>query len=220
MHKLLCHYPQVQSPFRRILCLGAHSDDIEIGCGGTILKLLEQFQDIEVYWVVFSATNQRKEEAIASANSFLESAHSKTIVIQEFRERFFPYIGLEIKEFFDQLSKEFSPDLILTHYRNDLHQDHRLISELTWNAFRNHMILEYEIPKYDGDLGNPNFFVHLEKSLYQRKVSYLMKHFQTQFNRQWFDEETFSSILRLRGIESNATDKYAEAFYCRKAILI
>ena len=220
MQKLLCNNHQGQPPFRRILCLGAHSDDIEIGCGGTILKLLEQFQDIEIHWVVFSATDQRKEEALESANSFLKEVNNKTIIIQDFRERFFPYIGLEIKEFFDQLSKEIFPDLILTHYRDDLHQDHRLISELTWNAFRNHMILEYEIPKYDGDLGNPNFFVHLDESIYQQKISYLLKHFQTQFKKQWFDEETFSSILRLRGIESNAPDKYAEAFYCRKAILM
>lgn len=219
MHKLLSNH-QAHNPFRRILCLGAHSDDIEIGCGGTILKLLEQFQDIEVHWVVFSATGHRQEEALASANSFLRKAHKKNIIVQEFRERFFPYIGMEIKEFFDQLSRDISPDLVLTHYRHDLHQDHRLISELTWNAFRNHMILEYEIPKYDGDLGNPNFFVHLDQALYQQKVSYLTQHFQTQFNKQWFDEETFSSILRLRGIESNAPDKYAEAFYCRKAVLI
>ncbi|MBX2864918.1 MAG: PIG-L family deacetylase [Leptolyngbyaceae cyanobacterium MAG.088] len=218
MKKLICTH-QDQNPFRRILCLGAHSDDIEIGCGGTILKLIEQFPDIDVYWVVFSATGHRQEEALASANSFLKNVNKKTIVLKEFRERFFPYIGIEIKEFFDQLSKDVSPDLILTHYRKDLHQDHRLISELTLNAFRNHMILEYEIPKYDGDLGNPNFFVHLEPSIYQQKIAYLMQHFQTQSNKQWFDEETFSSILRLRGIESNAPDKYAEAFYCRKSIL-
>ncbi|MBE9068943.1 PIG-L family deacetylase [Leptolyngbya cf. ectocarpi LEGE 11479] len=219
MQTLICNH-QEQPSFRSILCLGAHSDDIEIGCGGTILKLIEQFQDIEVNWVVFSATGHRQEEALASANSFLKHVKKKNIIIQEYRERFFPYIGIEIKEFFDRLSKEFSPDLILTHYRNDLHQDHRLISELTLNGFRNHMILEYEIPKYDGDLGNPNFFVHLDEPIYQQKILYLMQHFQTQFNKQWFDEETFSAILRLRGIESNAPHKYAEAFYCRKAVLL
>lgn len=219
MHKLLSNH-QAQHPFRRLLCLGAHSDDIEIGCGGTILKLIEQFPDLEVYWVVFSAPGPRQAEALASANSFLGAIESKKIIIQDFRESFFPYIAIEIKEFFGQLSKTVSPDLVLTHYRHDLHQDHRLISELTLNAFRNHMILEYEIPKYDGDLGQPNFFVHLNPSIYQQKIDYLMQHFQTQFNKQWFDEETFSAILRLRGIESNAPDKYAEAFYCRKAILI
>ncbi|MDV3351131.1 PIG-L family deacetylase [Leptothoe sp. LEGE 181152] len=219
MMKLIGNH-QDNHTFRRILCLGAHSDDIEIGCGGTLLKLIDHCPEIEVDWVVFSATGHRKEEALASANSFLKPVNKKNIVIKEFRERFFPYIGIEIKEFFDQLSKNCSPDLVLTHYRNDLHQDHRLISELTWNAFRNHMILEYEIPKYDGDLGNPNFFVHLDAFTYRRKIDYLMQHFQTQFNKQWFDEETFSSILRLRGIESNAPDKYAEAFYCRKAILM
>ncbi|MBT9310885.1 PIG-L deacetylase family protein [Leptothoe kymatousa] len=224
MLKLLNNH-QDQSPLRRnslhrILCLGAHSDDIEIGCGGTILKLLEQFPAVEVYWVVFSATGHRQAEALASANSFLANASQKTVVVKEFRERFFPYIAIEIKEFFDQLSKNFAPDLVLTHYRNDLHQDHKLVSELTLNAFRNHMILEYEIPKYDGDLGQPNFFVHLEPPIYRQKIDYLMQHFQTQANKQWFDEETFSAILRLRGIESNAPHKYAEAFYCRKALLL
>ncbi|MEM6253741.1 MAG: PIG-L deacetylase family protein [Cyanobacteria bacterium P01_D01_bin.156] len=219
MYKLFSN-PLQPNSLRRILCLGAHSDDIEIGCGGTILKLIDQFPDLEVYWVVFSATGTRKKEALESANSFLKDVDNRKIVIHEFRERFFPYIAIEIKEFFDRLSKEVSPDLVLTHYRNDLHQDHRLVAELTLNAFRNHMILEYEIPKYDGDLGQPNFFVHLNPSIYQQKITHLMQHFQTQFNKQWFDEETFSSILRLRGIESNAPDKYAEAFYCRKALLL
>lgn len=219
MLKLISNH-QEQDSFRRILCLGAHSDDIEIGCGGTLLKLIEQFQPIEVCWVVFSATGKRKEEAFASASSFLQNVSKKNIIIKDFRERYFPYIGIEIKEFFEQLSKEFSPDLVLTHYRHDRHQDHRLISELTWNGFRNHMILEYEIPKYDGDLGNPNFFVHLDETIYQQKIAHLTQHFQTQFDKQWFDEETFSSILRLRGIESNAPHKYAEAFYCRKALFI
>lgn len=218
MIKLLAnHY---QSPIHQILCLGAHSDDIEIGCGGTVLKLIETFPDLSVFWIVFGATEERKEEAFISANTFLKDVRQKEIVVKDFRDRFFPYLGTEIKEFFDQFSKMVSPDLILTHYRNDLHQDHRLISELTWNAFRNHMILEYEIPKYDGDLGSPNFFVHLSKQIRQRKIAYLMEHFATQSNKHWFTEETFSAILRLRGIESNAPDNYAEAFYARKAVLI
>lgn len=204
----------------QVLCLGAHSDDIEIGCGGTILKLIETFSNISFYWVVFGAIDDREEEALTSANTFLKGVEQKTIVVKAFRDRFFPYIGAEIKEFFDQLSRVVSPDLIFTHYRNDLHQDHRLISDLTWNAFRNHMILEYEIPKYDGDLGNPNVFVHMGESIYQQKLAHLMKHFATQSNKHWFNEETFSSILRLRGIESNAPDKYSEAFYCRKAVLL
>ncbi len=209
----------LQPKLRQVLCLGAHSDDIEIGCGGTILKLIEAFPDLEFYWVVFGATGERRAEALASANTFLKGAKQKTIEVKEFRDGFFPYMGMELKESFEQLKKEVSPDLILTHYRHDLHQDHQLIAHLTWNTFRNHLILEYEIPKYDGDLGSPNIFIHLSESNRQRKITYLMEHFATQSNKHWFTEETFSSILRLRGIESNAPDKYAEAFYCRKAIL-
>lgn len=211
---------QGQDQLCRILCLGAHSDDIEIGCGGTILKFIETFPGLSINWVVFGASGARQEEALASANTFLEGAAKKNVAINGFRDGFFPYIGAEIKESFEQLKKKVSPDVILTHYRHDLHQDHRLISDLTWNTFRNHLILEYEIPKYDGDLGSPNIFVQLDKSTCQRKITYLMKHFATQSNKQWFTEDTFLSILRLRGIESNAPENYAEAFYCRKALLI
>jgi LmbE family N-acetylglucosaminyl deacetylase len=147
----------------KVLCLGSHCDDIEIGCGGTILRLIENYPNIEFYWVVFSSNSQREPEAYQSANSFLKKAKAKTIVIKKFRDGFFPFIGIEIKEFFEQLKQDFNPDIVFTHYRHDLHQDHRLISELTWNSFRNHLILEYEIPKYDGDLGSPNFFVHLDE---------------------------------------------------------
>ena len=200
------------------MCLGAHPDDIEIGCGGTILKLAETFPALEFYWVVFSATPQRAQEATASANMFLEDIQTKKIVIKNFRDGFFPYIGQDIKEYFEQLKQEFSPDLIFTHYRNDLHQDHRLISDLTWNTYRDHLILEYEIPKYDGDLGHPNFFVHLDEALCRKKVQHLFDGFPTQHNNHWFTKETFLSILRLRGVESNASAKYAEAFHCRKLI--
>ena len=149
----------------RILCLGAHSDDIEIGCGGTILRLLDENPTTEIVWVVFGASGQRRTEAVESANLFLANARRKEIVIKEFRDGYFPYIGAEIKDFFEELKRKYSPDLILTHYRHDLHQDHRLVSELTWNTFRNHFILEYEIIKYDGDIGTPNFFVHLNDSI-------------------------------------------------------
>ena len=199
-----------------ILLLGAHSDDIEIGCGGTILKLARENPDSCIDWVVFSAKGQRIEEAKASANAFLSTVKHKRVVIKEFRDGFFPYSGGEIKDFFEQMKLEISPDLIFTHYRDDLHQDHRLISELTWNTFRNHLILEYEIPKYDGDFGSPNLFIHLDPVTCQEKIGYLLDHFKTQENKDWFTGETFSSILRLRGIESKAPEQYAEAFYCRK----
>jgi LmbE family N-acetylglucosaminyl deacetylase len=203
----------------RILCLGAHSDDIEIGCGGTILTLLELYPHAEFYWIVFSADQQRACEARNSTNSFLQHARSKHIVIKDFRESFFPYIGAAIKEHFEQLKHDFSPDAIFTHYRNDLHQDHRLISELTWNTFRNHLILEYEIPKYDGDLGTPNVFVPLNEPIYRKKLQYLLDSFSSQRHRTWFDQETFLSLLRLRGMECNAPTRYAEAFFCRKMML-
>ena len=154
-----------------------------------------------------------------SANDFLKPLKKKTIVIKRFRNSFFPYFGAEIKEYFEQLTKEFSPDIIFTHFRNDLHQDHRLISELTWNTFRNHLILEYEIPKYDGDLGSPNFFIQLDEMISRNKAGKIMKHFKSQYDKAWFTRDTFLSILRLRGVESNAPDKYAEGFYCRKIIL-
>lgn len=203
----------------RVLCLGSHCDDIEIGCGGTILKLIESLKRITFYWVVFSSDETRLQEALESANIFLKHAEARNIVIKDFRDGFFPYMGIEIKEYLGQLKQEFSPDLIFTHYRNDLHQDHRLISDLTWNTFRDHLILEYEIPKYDGDLGSPNFFVHLDESVCNRKIQYVMDNFREQKKNHWFSEETFSSILRLRGIESNAPGNYAEAFYCRKMVL-
>ncbi|NJM64429.1 MAG: PIG-L family deacetylase [Acaryochloris sp. RU_4_1] len=204
----------------KVLCLGAHSDDIEIGCGGTILKLIETYSNIIFYWVVFSSDEQREKEANKSVNSFLKGAKIGKIEIKNFRNSFFPFVGADIKEYFEKLKKDFSPDLIFTHYRNDRHQDHRLVSDLTWNTYRDHLILEYEIPKYDGDLGSPNIFVHLDPSICQRKINFLMEYFATQSNKQWFTEDTFLSVLRLRGIESNALAKYAEAFYCRKAILL
>ena len=206
-------------PLKRILCLGAHSDDLEIGCGGTILRLLAEHKDLEVFWIVFGSNEERAREAFKSASVLLRQARKRRIVIKDFRDGFFPYIGEAIKEYFEQLKKDYSPDLIFTHYRDDLHQDHRLISELTWNTYRHHLILEYEVPKYDGDLGAPNFFVHLSESTCRRKVKHILQTFHTQKGRHWFTEDTFLSLLRLRGVESSAPGKYAEAFYSRKVVL-
>lgn len=202
---------------KKILALGAHADDIEIGCGGTILRLLEEDPATEVYWVVLGASGQRKMEAVESANLFLENAQRKEIVIKEFKDSYFPYVGSQIKEFFEELKQKYLPDLVLTHYRGDLHQDHRLVSELTWNTFRNHLILEYEIVKYDGDIGAPNFFVHLTESIVRKKIQTIVGSFKSQRGKSWFTEDVFSSILRLRGVESNV-EKYAEAYYCRKIV--
>jgi LmbE family N-acetylglucosaminyl deacetylase len=200
----------------QILCLGAHSDDIEIGCGGTLLKLIDLYPDLHIHWVVMGASGAREQEASNSAFSFLEHVSNKKIIIRGFRDGFFPYHGAEIKEYFEELKFGIAPDLILTHYRDDRHQDHRLISDLTWNTFRDHLIWEYEIPKYDGDLGSPNLFVQLSEEICHKKVANLFAHFGSQTNKSWFTEDTFFSMLRIRGLESNSPSKYAEGFYCRK----
>ena len=202
----------------KILCLGAHSDDIEIGCGGTILRLLASKQELDISWIVFGARNEREQEARNSATLFLGQARHKTVIVKAFRDSFFPFEGAEIKTFFEEL-KSTAPDVIFTHYRRDAHQDHRLIEELTWNTFRNHLILEYEIPKYDGDMGQPNLFVPLEQDICEKKVRYLMEAFETQRSKQWFGKDTFLGLMRLRGMECVAPSGYAEAFYCRKLVL-
>lgn len=203
----------------RVLCLGAHSDDIEIGCGGTILWLKEQFPTSELHWVVFSAAGIRGEEAQKAAELFAGSTNLRGPVIKSFRDGFMPFEGASVKEFFEDLKAKVSPDLIFTHNRKDAHQDHRLISELTSNTFRDHLILEYEIPKYDGDMGQPSLFVPLIAALYGKKVEHIMDAFRSQHKKRWFQPETFLSLMRLRGMECNAPSGYAEAFYCRKLML-
>jgi LmbE family N-acetylglucosaminyl deacetylase len=203
----------------RILCLGAHSDDIEIGCGGTLLKLIETSINIEIWWVVFCARDQRKIEAQNSANEFLKDVAHRQVILKDFRDGFFPYIGTEVKDFFEELKSKIHPDLIFTHYRHDLHQDHRMICELTWNTYRDHFILEYEIPKYDGDLGSPNAFVHLDREICEKKIANITANFLTQESRHWFSGETFMALLTLRGIESRSPSSYAEAFYSRKNLI-
>jgi len=203
----------------KILCLGAHCDDIEIGCGGTILALLQKHDNVLVRWMVFSSTAERAREARRSADAFLTGAPSKEIVVKQYRDGFFPFLGSQIKDDFETLKGQFDPDVVFTHYRDDRHQDHRLISDLTWNTFRNQLILEYEIPKYDGDMGSPNFFVPLDEAVCSEKTRIILDSFQSQRQKQWFDEQTFSAILRLRGMEGSSPTRYAEAFYCRKAVL-
>jgi LmbE family N-acetylglucosaminyl deacetylase len=204
---------------RRVLAIGAHSDDIEIGCGGTLLKLIEQQAVSEVCWVVLSGGTDRAAEARASAEAMLEGVPKADIRLCDFPDGFFPYEGQRIKDFFEQLKAELSPDVVFTHQRADLHQDHRVCCELTWNTFRDHLILEYEVPKYDGDMSAPNAFVPIEEHLHRRKIDHLMSHFGTQRSKRWFQEDLFSSLLRLRGMECNSPSSYAEAFFCRKAVL-
>jgi LmbE family N-acetylglucosaminyl deacetylase len=203
----------------RVLCLGAHADDLEIGCGGTILKLTAGGRPISVTWVVWSGEGPREQEARESAEIFLERAKSREVIVHGFRDGFFPSQSAAIKESFEALKQRGPVDLIFTHYRGDMHQDHRLISDLTWNTFRHHMILEYEIPKYDGDFGSPNVFVELDADLARRKAETIMRAFRTQAGRQWFSEDLFLSVLRIRGMECAAASRYAEAFYGRKVVL-
>jgi LmbE family N-acetylglucosaminyl deacetylase len=203
----------------RLLCLGAHCDDIEIGCGGTILNLAAAGRPMEVWWIVLSSDERRKQEASRSAEAFLGNVSNRHVIIHRFRDGFFPYVGVELKECFEQLKSAVSPDLIMTHYRHDLHQDHRLVSELTWNTFRHQLILEYEIPKYDGDFGAPNLFVPLAESICRRKIDTILGAFTSQTEKHWFSGELFLSILRLRGMEADASSGFAEGFYCRKAVL-
>jgi LmbE family N-acetylglucosaminyl deacetylase len=202
----------------QVLCIGAHSDDIEIGCGATILQLAEQYPGCVFHWVVLSAVDTREAEARTAATLF-GGKGLQQILLKSFADGFMPFAGSEIKNVFEQLKNMCTPDLIFTHNRHDAHQDHRLLGELTWNTFRNHLILEYEIPKYDGDLGQPTVFVHLGAEICKRKVQHIVDTFESQQSKRWFEPETFFSLMRLRGMECNAPSGYAEAFYCRKLVL-
>lgn len=199
-----------------VLCLGAHADDIEIGCGGTVLHWSRQHPDIVFHWVVFGARGDRRSEAERSARGFLRACTEQQVRLHFFEDSFFPSQFREIKEVFEELKAVIQPDVILTHEGNDRHQDHRVISELTWNTFRSHLILEYEIPKYDADLGQPNVFVPLDENVCEDKIDLLHEHFPTQAGRSWFDRDTFRGLMRLRGIECAAPSRFAEAFHGRK----
>jgi LmbE family N-acetylglucosaminyl deacetylase len=203
----------------RILCLGAHSDDIEIGCGATMFALLAANAEVEVEWVVFGATGARDDEARRAAAVVLARARRSDVAVLGFRDSFFPYEAAAIKTRFEEMKARFSPDLIFTHRGDDRHQDHRVISELTWNTYRDHLILEYEIPKYDGDLGHPNVFVPVDADARARKISVLMDSFQTQRDRRWFTPDTFEAVMRIRGVESASPTGFAEGFYVRKLTL-
>ena len=203
-------------PLRRVLAIGSHSDDIEIGCGGTMLALTRAVPGVEVDWLVLAAPGARGEEARASADAFLRSAGDSRVEIHDFRDGFLPHAGAEVKEVFEDLKSRVDPQIIFTHCRGDLHQDHRLACELTWNTFRNHLILEYEIPKVDGDLGRPNLYVPVSEEIAIEKAELLDRHFPSQREKHWFDRETFMGLMRLRGMEAVAPDRYAEAFTCRK----
>jgi LmbE family N-acetylglucosaminyl deacetylase len=202
-----------------ILCLGAHCDDIEIGCGASILKLIDKYaKNVRIKWMVFTSDDIRKNEAKHSAELFLEGVHEKDIDILNYKDGFLPRDWNHIKLYFEKIKGDFKPDIIFTHYRHDLHQDHRVINELTWNTFRNHFILEYEILKYDGDIGNPNFYISLSNTIVEKKCNIISESFVSQKNKKWFTSDAFKSIMRVRGVETNQEELYSEGFYARKIL--
>ncbi len=201
-----------------ILCIGAHCDDIEIGCGGTMLSFLENRPDISVSWIVLSSDAERKREAERSAERFLQGANTSRVEVMGFRNAFFSY-DHRLKEYFEDLKRDLDPDLIFTHTSGDRHQDHRKVCELTWNTFRDHLILEYEIPKWDGDIGNPNLYLPLTGDICARKIRLLMEMFPSQRGRDWYDEEIFRGLMRIRGMEARTPERYAEGFHVRKIVL-
>lgn len=203
---------------QRVLFIGAHSDDIEIGCGATVLRLVEEHPRVHVTWVVLSAEGVRRGEAEASARGFLGGHRRQRVIIGDFRGSYFPYQGEAIKEFFETL-KDVRPDVVFTHYRHDLHQDHRVVNELTWNTFRSHRVFEYEIPKFDGDLGVPNFFVPVTRRQIATKSKLLLRHFKSQGGKHWFTDELFRALPRIRGMECNSPTRFAEAYFARKLSL-
>lgn len=202
----------------QLLCLGAHADDIEIGCGGTLLRLLRERPGSSIHWVVFSANPVREAEARASAADFLASAGSSALAIHHFRESYFPSVASEIKDAFESIKRQLAPDLVLCHRKEDAHQDHRVIADLAWNTFRDHSIWEYEIPKYDGDLGHPNVYVPLSRADADAKVELILRHFPSQRTRAWFRSGTFQGLMSVRAVECNAAEGAAEAFYVRKLV--
>lgn len=211
--------PQKGSEGLHILCLGAHSDDIEIGCGASLLRLFSEQKIASVEWVVFSADEKRAAEARLSADQFLEKVANKTVTVYDFRDGYLPTQWAQVKDIFEGIKKKTQPDMIFTHFRHDLHQDHRLLHELTWNTFRNHFILEYEIPKYDGDLKQPNFYIPVDRQVVDLKKRILLNSFQSQISKHWFDDSLLTALMRLRGVESASPSGYAEAFHVRKVVI-
>jgi LmbE family N-acetylglucosaminyl deacetylase len=201
-----------------VLCIGAHADDIEIGCGATILQLVKA-RPVTCHWVVLSGDGERVQEAHVSADAFLEHCRGTDVRVEHFRESYFPYIGNEVKDYIQALAAEISPDLVFTHHVDDLHQDHRLVGELCRNAFRDHLILEYEVPKFDGRHGTPNVFVPVEPWAQARKLELVMAGFPSQSSRYWYTEDTFTALMRLRGVEARSPTGYAEAFFGEKVTI-
>lgn len=202
-----------------VLCIGAHSDDLEIGCAGTLLTWLRSSRPIRVTWVVLSAQGEREREAGRSARALLRGAQQIDLVFAAFRDGFLPAQYEQVKEFFEGVKLRGPVDVVFTHRLEDRHQDHRIAAELTWNTWRDQLVLEYEIPKYEGDLGLPNVFVPLTTAIERKKEAHLERHFGSQRSKGWFSRETFAALARLRGVECRSPSGYAEAFHGRKLTL-
>ena len=211
--------PTGGEPVRRVLAIGAHSDDLEIGCGGTLLALCRAEPQVSVHWVVLAAPGERADEARASASAVLAGVEDQTVEVHSLTDGYLPHTAAEVKDVFEKLKERVEPELVLTHTRDDLHQDHRLVCELTWNTFRDHLILEYEIPKWDGDVGRPNVYVPLTEELVRDKLAILSAHFDSQSDKHWFDADLFRGLMRIRGMECRAPSGFAEAFFGRKLAL-
>jgi LmbE family N-acetylglucosaminyl deacetylase len=206
---------QLNAP-KSVLCLGAHCDDIEIGCGGSLLRWQHEFPNTNFHWVVFAGEEQRAVETRQAAALLCGPAARLKLDILDFRASYFPSQFAALKDTFERIKSETQPDLILTHHLADRHQDHATLAELTWNTWRSCLILEYEIPKYEGDLGHPNFYVPISAATMQQKVTVLMDCFKSQQHRAWFTPDTFTSLARIRGVECAAPGRFAEAFHARK----
>ncbi|HEU5297042.1 MAG TPA: PIG-L deacetylase family protein [Burkholderiaceae bacterium] len=203
----------------RVLCLGAHSDDIEIGCAGTLLRWLREYERVDLTWCVLSAGGERAAEATRSARALTRRASSCNVLLGEFEDGCLPADYRRVKDFLTELRSRGDVDVVLTHCLEDRHQDHRLVAELTWQIWRDHLVLEYEIPKYEGDLGHPNLLVSLPPALVKRKIDHLLRHFASQRSKSWFSAQTFEALMRIRGVEARAASGWAEGFQMRKAVL-
>jgi len=200
----------------QVLCVGAHCDDIEIGCGGTIIELQKRYPHCLLHWLVLTSNETRRREALKSSRAFVHPSCRGETRICDLPDGLLPAHFAEVKTVFEQAKRTVEPDLILTHHAADLHQDHRLLSQVTWQTFRNHMIWEYEIPKYDGDLANPNLYVPLPTAVAQRKIALILQRFASQTSKSWFQAENLHSLMRIRGMEVRSVSGLAEAFHCRK----
>jgi LmbE family N-acetylglucosaminyl deacetylase len=202
-----------------VLCVGAHCDDIEIGCGGALIELRARYPRAKFHWAVFSSDAVRKPETLAAAAEMLGQGPHLTLDVLDFRGSYFPAEWSAIKDALEGVKTRIKPSLVFTHFLQDRHQDHRVLAELSWNTFRDHAILEYEIAKFEGDLAQPNVYIPLSTGVMERKVEALMRCFPSQHSRTWFDPDLFRGHMRLRGIECNAPSRFAEAFHARKLVL-